>query len=378
MRRLALLLLLTALAACDDDDDAGAGQTTRDRGPAADAAPQDGGARLDQGVTPIEDTGPGGDAEPPGDARVGTDAGPAADAGGDAAADGMIDVDRGPGEDAAPVDDAAAMDDAAPDATADAAPRVDAAPPGEGCAAYAGLEGDALRDRLHRAVQQSYAPIDAQLDQGGNPNRYTTARRFMFTQVERRPGPGGQAGVECVYTGRFVAIGPDEEPNHNDFNAEHVWPRSRMDGDRESVLFSHHESDVHNLWPSDAAANSARGSFRFGAPVRDRVLDHSPSVLGTDASGDTVFEVRAARRGDVARTVLYFSVRWGLDLPVTEEATVRGWHAEDPPDDLERARNDAVEDIQGNRNPFIDCPELVERVDDFEAFPPLDGALPAP
>ncbi len=200
----------------------------------------------------------------------------------------------------------------------------------------------------------------------------------MFTQVERRPGPGGQQGVECVYTGRFVATDPDEEPPHNDFNAEHVWPRSRMDGDRDSVLFSHHESDVHNLWPSDAQANSARGSFRFGTPVRDRVLDHSPSVLGTDASGDTVFEVRAARRGDVARTVLYFSVRWGLDLPATEEATVRAWHAEDPPDDLERGRNDAVEIIQGNRNPFVDCPELVERVDDFEAFPTLDGPLPAP
>ncbi|MCB9534634.1 MAG: endonuclease, partial [Myxococcales bacterium] len=266
--------------------------------------------------------------------------------------------------------------DAAP--VADAEPRMDAAPPGEGCAAYAGLDGDALRDRLHRDVQSAYVPIDPQADLGGNLNRYTTARHFMFTQVERRPGPGGQQGVECVYTGRFVATGPDEEPNHNDFNAEHVWPRSRMDGDRDSVLFSHHESDIHNLWPSDAGANSARGSFRFGTPVRDRVLDHSPSVLGTDASGDTVFEVRAARRGDIARTVLYYSVRWGLDLPATEEATVRAWHAEDPPDDLERGRNDAVEAIQGNRNPFIDCPELVERVDDFEAFQTLDGPLPAP
>lgn len=371
MRRLALLLLFASPAACDDADEDGARPGATDLAPPLDATPSDGGPSPDRGVTPIEDAAPSVDAAP-GDARADQDA----------ALDAMVEADRGPAEDAAPradaAPDAAAVDDAGPDAAVDAAPRVDAALPGEGCAAYAGLEGDALRDRLHGDVQSAYAPIDPQADLGGNPNRYTTARHFMFTQVERRPGPGGQSGVECVYTGRFVATDPDEEPPHNDFNAEHVWPRSRMDGDRDSVLFSHHESDVHNLWPSDAQANSARGSFRFGTPVRDRVLDHSPSVLGTDASGDTVFEVRAARRGDVARTVLYFSVRWGLDLPASEEATVRAWHAEDPPDDLERGRNDAVEAIQGNRNPFVDCPELVERVDDFEAFPTLDGPLPAP
>jgi hypothetical protein len=34
------------------------------------------------------------------------------------------------------------------------------------------------------------------------------------------------------------------------------------------------------------------------------------------------------------------------------------WHVEDPPDDEERARNDLVEARQGNRNPFIDLPQL--------------------
>ncbi|MBX2850648.1 MAG: endonuclease [Phycisphaeraceae bacterium] len=38
------------------------------------------------------------------------------------------------------------------------------------------------------------------------------------------------------------------------------------------------------------------------------------------------------------------------------------WHAQDPPDDWERGRNDRVEAVQGNRNPFIDRPEFAERV----------------
>ena len=36
------------------------------------------------------------------------------------------------------------------------------------------------------------------------------------------------------------------------------------------------------------------------------------------------------------------------------------WHAEDPVDDLERARNEVVFGFQGNRNPFIDHPEWAE------------------
>ena len=35
------------------------------------------------------------------------------------------------------------------------------------------------------------------------------------------------------------------------------------------------------------------------------------------------------------------------------------WHEQDPVDDLERHRNDAVFTHQGNRNPFIDHPEWV-------------------
>ncbi len=35
------------------------------------------------------------------------------------------------------------------------------------------------------------------------------------------------------------------------------------------------------------------------------------------------------------------------------------WHDQDPPDDVEAWRNEVVFGVQGNRNPFIDHPELV-------------------
>lgn len=39
------------------------------------------------------------------------------------------------------------------------------------------------------------------------------------------------------------------------------------------------------------------------------------------------------------------------------------WHKEYPVTDYERHRNDTIEEVQGNRNPFIDFPELAEKVD---------------
>ena len=41
------------------------------------------------------------------------------------------------------------------------------------------------------------------------------------------------------------------------------------------------------------------------------------------------------------------------------------WHFMDPPDTWEINRNSLIEQKQGNKNPFIDHSELVERVKSF-------------
>ena len=47
------------------------------------------------------------------------------------------------------------------------------------------------------------------------------------------------------------------------------------------------------------------------------------------------------------------------------EATLRRWNKLDPVDQAELERNDAIEKIQGNRNPFIDHPEYVDQISNF-------------
>ncbi len=63
--------------------------------------------------------------------------------------------------------------------------------------------------------------------------------------------------------------------------------------------------------------------------------------------------------------MFYMSVRYWMPIPADMEEDLKTWHREDPPNQLDTARNSRIEVLQGNRNPFIDVPELVDQIDDF-------------
>ncbi|MZR63576.1 endonuclease [Alcanivorax sp. DP30] len=72
-----------------------------------------------------------------------------------------------------------------------------------------------------------------------------------------------------------------------------------------------------------------------------------------------VFEPPLHAKGDVARAMLYLHDRYQLPLIGTLEMYQR-WNKEDPVDEGEKRRNDDIEKLQGNRNPFIDNPAKAE------------------
>lgn len=148
-------------------------------------------------------------------------------------------------------------------------------------------------------------------------------------------------------------------------NVEHVFPMSWATqalhcGDRDqcrrrSERFNRIESDLHNLYPARKDINKARGSYPFGDIKGER-----PLVPGCDFEIDyrrRRAEPRPAVRGEIARSMLYMEQRHGLPLYRRTKALMERWHLEDPPSDEERRRNDRIERLQGNRNPFIDSSE---------------------
>jgi endonuclease G len=148
------------------------------------------------------------------------------------------------------------------------------------------------------------------------------------------------------------------------FNCEHVVPQS---------WFAKQEpmrGDLHHLFTCEWGCNSFRGNTPyFDFPdfeEKDR-----------DQCGRRVadrFEPSAGK-GAVARATLYFLTRYPdqigdmeRELQLERLSTMIGWHRAFPVTEYERHRNAAIAVAQGNRNPFIDRPELVDQVDFSQGF----------
>ena len=215
------------------------------------------------------------------------------------------------------------------------------------------LDGAALKNALHDLVKDH------------KKLGYDRARDVLFSSPAFRRKDGK---IECNYTGRLVA--PDGTRTPSGFNTEHTWPQSK------GAMYEPAKSDLHHLFAVDAIANGSRSNFPFGtatclhddpdAPTSSTCsYEKGGSGLGKDVSGKWAFEVRPQKRGNVARAMFYFSVRYDLEIPDAEETTLRAWHVEDPVDAREAARNDAIETLQNNRNPFIDRPDFVAKIADY-------------
>ncbi|NOY91350.1 MAG: hypothetical protein GXP55_09075 [Deltaproteobacteria bacterium] len=198
-----------------------------------------------------------------------------------------------------------------------------------------------------------------------------SARTLLFGSVDVRDGL-----VASLYTGRTIeAPGESILAYMRGFNTEHSWPQAQFDRLDPMV------SDLHHIFAVDTRSNSDRSSYNYGFNTSS---SNPSSRLGLNVTGTgrKVYQVRPERRGDVARAHFYMVARYALDdsLGVTfdddgrpadgsiqddEEAVLRQWNDEDPVDAWEMERNDRVEAFQGNRNPFIDRPDLVARISDF-------------
>ena len=89
---------------------------------------------------------------------------------------------------------------------------------------------------------------------------------------------------------------------------------------------------------------------------------------------DSKFEPKFGK-GAVARATLYFLVRYPKDvadstkeMPKSRLQTIINWANGDKIDRWERHRNAEIQKVQGNRNPFIDFPELVNKVNFEKSF----------
>jgi len=226
------------------------------------------------------------------------------------------------------------------------------------------LAGEALFSYLHEATVPAPRSV---------PPSYKASKAFMYSSADNS-GCSGRSGVVTLYSQVCVPGSGDTGDNYKErgdengdgvvdsfINAEHIWPQGYFNSALPMV------ADLHHLAPTFVTPNSRRSNLKFSKVVRAVYSTLSGSKLGKEG-----FEPANSAKGNVARAMFYFIVRYsdrnirqGMNYSEFWSANVGmllEWNRQDPPDAAERRRNALIEEFQGNRNPFIDNPELAERI----------------
>ncbi len=227
-----------------------------------------------------------------------------------------------------------------------------------------GLYGDQLKLNLHTTIKGHVRfPYSSSSTDVWN----------ILTQADK--DPNNPNNVILIYTG-FSVNGPQEYNNGSGWNREHVWAKSHGFPDQSDTAYT----DTHHLHAADISTNSARGNKDFDNGGTE-YFDGGTVPTGCYADFDS-WEPRDAVKGDVARSMLYMTVRYEsrYDLELVDytgtsngpifgkKSTLLEWNRIDPPDNFERRRNNVVFGYQHNRNPFIDHPEFADRIYSPNAF----------
>ena len=182
-----------------------------------------------------------------------------------------------------------------------------------------------------------------------------------------------------MYSNNIRYFNPDKPTaSVADFDIEHMLPKSWWGGDVNPAY-----CDLYHLVPGDYSANRSKSNHAPGIPA-DSTFNNGSFVTGSgEAYGLTrVFCPADEYKGDFARAYFYIATCYGDSLvwvasgepgvamtnsgwqefrPWLRDLLV-DWHRLDPVSEKEKTRAVEVNKIQGNRNPFIDYPELVEYI----------------
>jgi len=226
---------------------------------------------------------------------------------------------------------------------------------------------------INASASNFLTSLQSRLNQPYTQTFYSNYASVMIDNFAARDTTGGQRVVSCVYsnyaqlyTGAFF---------YDVISREHTYPHSWMD--THPSQDGPEYSDLHNLFPTHQnSANAVRSNRPLGVVV-EPISTFLDAKYGFDASGNRVYEPKDSHKGDAARAMFYMAAKWngtggnwGFPNPIDfavqygqDQEVLKQWHWQDPPSNYEIARNDYIQSVQGNRNPFVDSVNWVCYID---------------
>lgn len=268
-----------------------------------------------------------------------------------------------------------------------------------------------LKDSLYNLLKDTHT---TKLEYSGNNSSYGmsyTWANYALTDRDFSESPLTQeevtnnkwnmnVSVDMLYSTQNITLSYSWNGGNEKTDREHILPKSygfnKIDGDSDSYKNIYAGCDIHNLRMGEHNANSSGHSNK----LYDE-LDKNTAQTTLDKNGnissyytDSYFMPLDEDKGEIARACLYMAIRYSTyeekdklgypspaislgsnltyvgakttspsetkDTPAIygELDTLLKWNEEDPVSENEMVRNNLVEHLQGNRNPFVDYPNL--------------------
>ncbi len=240
---------------------------------------------------------------------------------------------------------------------------------------YQAAEGQSdsiLKQRLHETIRggERYK-YGSQSDQ--SVNLYTWNG---FRLTDSRPD-GTIWDMYSPYTHHFTY----HDRGASGMAIEHSFPKSwwGWNTTKDETNFAYR--DLFHLNPSEHRANGKKSDNMPGEIEGSASFDNGVFRVGKMHNGKTVFEPADCYKGDFARAYFYIvtcyaDYTWLTTGPAADAMTndsykdfqpwledvLMAWHRLDPVSQKEIDRQRVIHDIQKNRNPYIDYPELAEYI----------------
>lgn len=262
-----------------------------------------------------------------------------------------------------------------------------------------GLTGYALKSKLHDIISEKMVnwhyndlkvlygqtDLDKYYDHDASNTQYLLD---IYSEI-----PLGPDAYE--YTVDQMVAGVSMEGQG--YNREHMMPQSTF-STSSSISDYPMYSDLNFIIPVDGFINQRRSNYPYGIGNNTNHYIFSNTSRISNAAipnypyTGRVYEPIDEFKGDIARSLLYFAVRYEGKLgsfntayttsanltPATDQCPLDGteeravdlayiamlkqWSTADPVSQREIDRNNAIYTIQKNRNPFIDHPEWIDMI----------------